>query len=268
MKYEYFEFEIRCGTAWVNLCGAGSPPLSDLCDEFVDLMLRLQEDDAVRVVLITEEDNSFDLRPDLESIAQDKCDGKGFESLAPDLEVARKLVTIIQEMAKPVIAAVRGDVRESGFGFFLAADIRLASTTASFTAPDMSRGLLPDWGLSSTLPRLIGPGRTLDLIWTRRTISASEASRIGLVDRLIDDEAWYDELAAYTSRLCNLPQPAVRLAKLAAQQASQFDLTAMLSYEYEAQHQCWDADETTEGMAAFLSGRSPHFPPKPTEETD
>ena len=268
MQYEHFECEYRGGTAQVNLRGTSSPPLPKLCDEFIYLILRLQEDRSVRTILIADEDSSFDLRPDLESIAQGKCDGEGFDSLSPDLEIARKLVTMIQELTKPVVAAARGEVRESGFGLYVAADIRIASTTASFTSPDMSRGLLPDWGLSFTLPRLIGPGRTLDLIWSRRTVGAEEANRIGLVDRLIEDEVWDDELAILTERLCNLPQPAVRLAKLATQQASQLDLTAMLSYEYEAQHQCWQAPETTEGMAAFLAGRSPRFAPAVPEEEE
>jgi len=172
-----------------------------------------------------------------------------------------------KEIAKPVIAAARGPVRESGFGFFLAADVRLASSTATFTPPDMRRGLLPDWGLSATLPRLIGPGRTLELIWSHRTLSAREAERVGLVDRVIDDAVWEEELAAFVLNLSSIPQPAVRLTKLAAQQAPQLDLTSMLAYEYEAQQQCWTSRETTEGMAAFLADRNPDFDsPEPGDD--
>ncbi|MFH1843783.1 MAG: enoyl-CoA hydratase/isomerase family protein [bacterium] len=264
MQYNCFDHEINDGVASVNLHGLDTPPLSELCDEFLDLMLRLQDDETVRTIVISDEGNSFDLKPDLEIIAQEKCEGEGFEILMPDLEVARKMVTMIQEFAKPVIAAVQGHVRESGLGLYLAADIRLASSSASFTAPDLSRGLLPDWGISYTLPRLIGPGRMLELLWSHRTIGAEEAARIGLVDRLIEDTAWDDEIATFARQLSNLPQPAVQLTKLAAQQAAQFDLTAMLSYEYEGQQQCWHARETVEGMAAFLAGRQPVFA-RPTE---
>jgi enoyl-CoA hydratase/carnithine racemase len=261
MQYEHFDCEIQEGTARVSLQGASSPALSDLCDEFLDLMLRLQEDATARVILITDGDLSFDLWPDLQAIAQDKCEGGGAESLTPDLEIARKFVTMMREIAKPVVAAARGPVRESGLGFFLAADVRLASTTATFSPPDLSRGLLPDWGLSFSLPRLIGPGRTLDILWSGRTVDAVEAERIGLVDRLLDDATWEEELAAYVERLSNLPQPAVRLLKLATQEGLQLDMTSMLSYEYEAQLQCWEGRETAEGMAAYLDGRAPRLVP-------
>jgi enoyl-CoA hydratase/carnithine racemase len=260
MQYEHLDFQVQDGVAQVEFLGPGSPPIAMLCEEFLDLMLKLQEDTTVRVILVTDGDHSFDLSPDLERLAQGKCDGDGFDSLTPDLDVARNIVTIIQEMAKPVVAAARGSVRESGFGFYLATDIRVASTTATFTPPDMSRGLLPDWGLSFTLPRLVGPGRTLEMIWTQRTLSAQEANNIGLVDRVIEEDAFDQELAKLVSRLSDLPQPAVRLTKLAAQQASQFDMTSMLAYEYEAQQQCWSSFETAEGMAAYLAGRRPQYP--------
>jgi 2-(1,2-epoxy-1,2-dihydrophenyl)acetyl-CoA isomerase len=268
MQYEYLDCEIRDGIAHVSLLGPGSPAVSVLCDEVLDLMLRLQEDDKVRVILIVDGEGAFDMGPDLLSLAQSRCDGKSFESLAPDLDIIRKTVTIIQDIAKPVVAATRGDVRESGLGLYLAADVRVASSTATFTPPGLICGLLPDWGLSFTLPRLVGPSRSLDLIWSGQTISAAQADRLGLVDRLIPDEVWEEELSAYLDRLRDLPQPAVRLTKLSAQQALQFDMTSMLSYEYEAQQQCWDSRETAEGMAAFLDGRSPQFSPPIAEEEE
>jgi len=268
MNYEFFDCDIYRGTAKVRLLGSDTAPMADICDEFIDLLLRLQEDRSARVVLIEDAGQSFDLTPDLYRVAQGKCDGEGFESLTPDLDIARQIVTFIQEYPKPVVAAASGPVRESGFGFFLAADVRLASTTASFTPPDMRRGLLPDWGLSFTLTRHIGPGRTLELIWSHRTLSAREAGVIGLVDRVIAEETWEVELAEFVLNLCSIPQPAVRLTKLAAQQAPHLDMTSMLAYEYEAQEQCWISRETTEGMAAFLAGRDPEFTPQVQEDEE
>jgi enoyl-CoA hydratase/carnithine racemase len=268
MRYELFDWEMRQSTAWVIPRGGGQPPWQDLCDEFIDLMMRLQEDESVRAILLTDQDDSFDLEPDLQSIARELSTGRNFSSLAPDLEIIRRIVTMIQELAKPFVAAARGVVRESGLGLYLAADLRLAGTSASFTPPDMSRGLLPDWGLSFTLPRVVGPGRFLELIWSGRTVSAREAARIGLVDRLIEDDSWDEDLSVFSSRLSGLPQPAVRLAKLAAQQFAQFDLTSMLSYEFEAQEECWQGRETREGMSAFLDGRAPRFGPVAGEEEE
>jgi enoyl-CoA hydratase/carnithine racemase len=267
VNYENFDCEIRDGVATVTFISPDIPSLADLCDEFVDLLLRLQDDAAVRAVVVSDGLRPFDFNPGVESIAQERCEGEAFTALAPHIDSARRLVTAIQEFGKPLCAAATGSVREAGFGLFLAADFRVASTSATFAAPDVGRGLLPDWGLTHTLPRLVGPSRTLELLWSGRTVGAEEAARMGLVDRVVPDEQWDDEIEQLAQRLCSLPQPAVRLAKLATQQASQFDLTSMLSFEFEAQQQCWDSRETTEGMAAFLDDRSPDFR-VPTPETE
>jgi enoyl-CoA hydratase/carnithine racemase len=259
MQYDFIDCEIRDGTATLTLTGAVSPPLSTFCDEFTDLYLRLQEDRAVRVILMTDGEQGFDLCSDLEDIAQRRCNGEDFDSLAPDLDIARRLVTLVQEISKPVIAAARGLVSEGGLGLFLAADVKLASESATFRPADVGRGLIPDWGLTHSLPRLIGPSRALELLWSGRVLDAREAHRIGLVDRVLAGDVWEEELDAFATRIGTIPQPAVRLTKLAVQQAMQFDMTSMLSYEYEAQQQCWESQETSTGMAAFLTGQAPDF---------
>lgn len=269
MQYDHFDVEVREGVARAELCGLGAPALGELGDEFLDLMLRLQTDSEARVVLVTDGDHTFDLPDCRDGLAPESDTANRQRLLTSDLESVRRIVTVIQELGKPVVMATRGAVRGAGLGFYMAGDLRLASVTATFRAPDLICGLLPDWGLTYTLPRLVGPGRALDIIWSHRTVGAEEAARIGLVDRLLEDAAWDDELAAYVARLAALPQPAVRLAKLAAQQAPQFDLTAMLSYEYEAQQLCLESRETAEGLAAWQEGRPPIYqPPIPEDGED
>lgn len=267
MEYENFESEVRDGIAWVQILSAEAPSVGDLCDEFVDMLLRHQEDTVVRAVILTDGLRPFDLDDNLEGLAQERAEGQDFGALAPRLDSARRLVTALQELSKPVVAAAAGPVREAGFGLFLAADVRLAAATATFTPPDLVRGLLPDWGLTHSLPRLVGPGRTLELLWSGRTLDAAEAARSGLVDRVIPAEVWEEELDLLARRLASLPQPVVRLTKLAAQQSGQFDLTSMFSFEFEAQQQCWESRETAEGLAAFLDDRPPRFAP-PAADTD
>ncbi len=259
MKYENLECEIRDGAALVTLITPDILSLGDLCDELLDLLLRLQDDPQVRAILLSDGLRPFDLSPDLENLADLKCAGKDFSVIAPRLDAIGKTVMALQDYGKPVVAAAAGCVREAGFGLFLAADCRIAATTATVQTPDVARGLLPEWGLMHTLPRLVGPGRALELLWSGRTLDAAEAARIGLIDRVVPAERFEEELDLLMARLVALPQPVVRLLKLGAQQAAQFDLTAMLSFEYEGQQQCWAAHETTEGMAAFLENRSPVF---------
>lgn len=268
MEYQNFDCEIAEGCATVSMIGPGAPRLADLHDEFVDLMLRLQEDRAVRVILFTDGDHAFDLHHELEGAAEAQRRHDGIAVAAVSDEISRNIVTLLGDSAKPIIAATRGDVRNIGLGFYMAADIRLAASQASFTCQDMAGGLLPGWGLTHSLPRLVGPGRALDLLLSGRTLAAEEASRIGLVDRLLSDASWEEDLDAYVQRLVRLPQPAVRLAKLAIQQSGVLDQTSMLAVEWESQQQCWASLETTEGLAALSDGREPDLGLAALEEED
>lgn len=267
MKYENLEYELRDGAALVTLITPDVLSLGDLCDELLDLLLRLQDEPRVRALLLSDGLRPFDLSPDLERLADQQCAGQDFSVMAPRLETIGRTVTALQEYGKPVVAAAAGCVREAGSGLFLAADCRIVAATATLQLPDVARGLLPEWGLMHTLPRLVGPGRALELLWSGRTVDAAEAARLGLVDRVVPADRYEEELDTLMARLATLPQPVARLLKLGSQQAAQFDLTAMLSFEYEGQQQCWASPETMEGMAAFLENRAPAFR-VPTSDQD
>ena len=268
MDYQNFDVEIAEGCARISLIGPGSPDMAHLCDEFIDLMLRLEEDRAVRFLLFMDGDHSFEFHHDLESLADNFQKDEGFEMLAADEEIGRRMVTLISECTKPVVAATRGDIRDLGLGFYLAADIKLAAPEASFTPTDLMGGLLPGWGMSHFLPRLIGPGRTLEWLYTRRTLPAAEAFQLGLVDRLIPGDRWEEELDGLGERFRSLPQPAVHLLKLSVQQAAQLDPTTMHSVDWEGQQQCWASLETGEGLRARSEGRTPRFDTQLSDQED
>lgn len=259
MNYEFLDCDIRDGAALISVLGAGDAPAGEFCDEMIDLLLRLQEDRAVRVLLLSDAGGAFDMGFDARGMAEGWARGDGPTQSAGDLDVIRRVATIFNDLAKPVVAAVSGDVRDAGFGIVMNADVRLAAPTASFTAGDMALGLLPDWGMSHLLPRRMGAGRTLELFWSGRTIGAEEAFGLGLVDRLVPSDAWEDEVQALVERMATLPQPAVHLSKMTVQQSSQFDLTTALSLEFEAQEKCWESRETAAALAAYLEGGTPDF---------
>ncbi len=259
MEYQNFDCEIRDGCATVRLIGPGQPDLGEMCDEWVDLMLRLQEDNTVRSILVTDGDHAFDFDGGLDGISAAHARGAGFDLLAADEEISRRIVTLIAECPKPVIAATRGDIRVQGLVFFMAADVRLAGRTATFTAQNLTAGLVAGWGVHHNLARTLGPGRTLEFLWSGRTVGAEEAWQLGLVDRLLPDATWEEELDRFTERLRRLPQPAVLLTKLAVQQAATMDMTSMLSVEWESRQRCWDSQETAEGMRAWAEQRDPEL---------
>ncbi len=260
MNYEFFDCEIENGVAIIKLIGACERSMTESGDELIDLSMRLQEDRAVRALLFSDAECSFDFGVDTTALAEARSRNADLEPLAPELDVTRRVITLLREMAKPVVAAARGDVRDGGLGLFMTADVRLAADTASFTAPNILGGLLPDWGLSHALPLAMGPGGALEFIWSGRTMPAAEASASGLVDRLVPSDVYEDELERFVERLAAIPQPAAYLSKLVNQQARQFDITTMLSLEYEAQQQCWSGRETVEGLNALADGRPPIYP--------
>lgn len=268
MHYEHFGVDIRDGAARITLDGPSNPSLGEFGDEFLDLLLRLQEDNAVRALLVSDGEHAFDLHYDYVSMSEEIARPDGFGSMAAWLEASGRMVTAIHESGKPVVMATRGDIRGLGLGFYLSGDVRLASSTASFTAPDLTRGLMPDWGLTHTLPRLLSPGRSLEFLWSGRTMPASEAYFAGLIDRVVEDAAYDDIIEQLLARLASLPQPLARLTKLSSQQSDQFDLTSMLSFEFEAQQQCWESRESAESLTAWQENRTAvfHAPTAPDDD--
>jgi len=259
MHYEWIDCDVQDGVARISLLGPSGALATDFCDEFLDLLLRLQEDRAARVLLLTDTGGDLDMSFDRRGLAERWARGEGPEQMAGDLDVIRRVTMLMQDFTKPLIAAVTGDVRDGGFGFVMNFDIRLVAPTATFTAPDMVQGTLPDWGLSYLLPRRIGSGRTFDILWSGRSVGGPEAHAMGLVDRLFESDTFEEDVEAFVARLVDIPQPTMQLSRMTVQQSSQFDQTTALSLEYESQEQCWDSRETAEAMAAWSEGRRPEY---------
>ena len=259
MHYEWIDCDVQDGIARISLLGTGGAPAAEFCEEFLDLLMRLQEDKAARVILLTDAGGNLDMAFDRRGLAERWARNEGPEQMAGDLDMIRRVSILMQEVTMPMVAAVTGDVRDGGFGLVMNFDVRLASPTATFTPPDMGQGMLADWGLSHLLPRRIGASRSLELLWSARSVSGTEAVNIGLADRLIDSEVFDDDVEIFVSRLADIPQPTMQLSKMTIQQSSQFDQTTALSLEFEAQEQTWVSRETDEAMAAYLDERRPEY---------
>jgi enoyl-CoA hydratase/carnithine racemase len=254
MNYEFIDCDIFDSIATITFLGSETP-ISGLTDELLDLMLRLQEDKAVRVIVFKDSEGSFNFNFDASTIAEQRADDASTKGFFTDLEEIRRIVTLMQESSKPIVAAISGEVNGGGLGLIAACDIRIASKSATFTAPDIRTGIMSDWGLTATLPKLVGNGKAMELLLSGRTVATEEAYTIGLVDRMID----YEAVDEFLEHLMTLPQPAVQLTKMAVQQSGQFDITTMLSLEMESQQQCWDGEETSASMNATITGEIVNF---------
>lgn len=225
----------------------------EMREELLHALLEAQEDDDVRVVVITGTGRWFCTGGDIRQMLALKEENAGFEKIRPILDEGRRVVSVLHEMPKPCVAMVNGTATGAGMTLALACDVRIASDHATFTQNFVHAGLHPDWGATFFLPRLVGPGRAMELFWTGRRVEAEEAEEMGLVQQVVPHPHLEEHTRRFTRRLVKAPAATLRLVKMAVQSTSQFDLNGMLDYEVEAQQQCWDAAGTSEHLRAYVN---------------
>jgi len=172
---------------------------------------------------------------------------------------AQAVLNKIEILEKPVIAAVNGPAAGAGCNLALACDIRIASTAASFTESFIKVGLNPDWGGTYFLPRLVTPNKACELFFLGETITAQEAARLNIVNKVVAPEDLESATLQLAERLRAAPPIALAAAKQAVYASEAHDLETMLRNETEAQLRCFESDDCHEGVRAFLEKREPHF---------
>jgi 2-(1,2-epoxy-1,2-dihydrophenyl)acetyl-CoA isomerase len=212
------------------------------------------KDDETRVVMLTGAGNAFSSGADLRAAR---------ESQAPegeDLLEAGFNATIraIWNLPKPVIAAVGGAAAGFGCSLALAAEVRLASASARFSLIFVKRGLTVDGGASYFLPRLAGL-RGMEMALTGDIISAEEAFRLGLVNRVIPDGEFRAQAANYAERLAKNAPLALAAIKESMHQALGSGLDAVLTHEMDVQRRLSRTEDVKEGITAFLEKRDPVY---------
>jgi enoyl-CoA hydratase/carnithine racemase len=165
--------------------------------------------------------------------------------------VLQDCFTTVAKIGKPVVAAVTGYALGGGCELALCADVRIAGESAKLGQPEILLGIIPGAGGTQRLPRLIGPAKAKDLIFTGRHVSADEALRIGLVDRVVPDDDVYTEAVAYAAQFAGGPALALRAAKRAVDHGLEADLDAGLEIERLQFSGLFATDDAKIGMNAF-----------------
>jgi enoyl-CoA hydratase/carnithine racemase len=182
-------------------------------------------------------------------------------SAKPKVDGVPGLFTWLLEIPKPVIAAVNGVAAGGGFVLAAMADLRLASTSASFTTIFSKRGLIAEHGTSWILPRLVGTGAALDLLWSSRRIDAAEAHRLGLVQQVTEPDALLDTARAYVADLAaNVSPASLADTKRLVYRHLGATYPDALREADEVQYASLDRVDAKEGVAALLEKRPPAFP--------
>jgi enoyl-CoA hydratase/3-hydroxyacyl-CoA dehydrogenase len=222
--------------------------------ELREAIAQVREDSTVRVVIITGEGPAFVAGADIRAMmAKDLIEIREFTRFG------HGVLNEIERLEKPVIAAINGFALGGGLELALACDIRLASTEAQMGFPEVGLGIFPGFGGTQRATRLIGKGRACELIFTGARISAEEAARIGLVNRVVAPQQLMADARRLAKRIARQGPIAVGRAKTAINQALQSGLDAGLAFELEAVTLTFGTEDQNEGMTAYLERRKPEF---------
>ena len=171
----------------------------------------------------------------------------------------RNLFTAIEQMPKPVIAAVNGIALGGGTELALACDMRIAALNASMGLTETRLAIIPGAGGTQRLPRLVGKGKAKELIFTGRRVDAQEALEIGLVNRICEQSELLDECMKMASMICETGPVAIEQAKYAINYGLETDLNTGLAIESNAYWVTIPTQDRLEGLAAFREKRKPVY---------
>lgn len=223
---------------------------------FVDLDAILGEiaaDDSIRVAILTGSgEKAFAAGADISELAQvSAIEG---QQLALD---GQRVFSKLENLGKPVLAAINGFALGGGCELAMSATLRIASETARLGQPEVKLGLLPGYGGSQRLPRLVGKGAALKLLLTGEMISAAEALRIGLVDEVVPAADLLPRVRALAGTIASVAPIAVRQTVAAVNAGYDLPLDQALAHEAALFGLCCGTEDKAEGTAAFLEKRAP-----------
>lgn len=173
-------------------------------------------------------------------------------------ELGQSVFAKLDALPLPSIAVINGHAFGGGLEFAMACTFRLATRQAKMGLPEIKLGLIPGYGGTQRLPRLVGEARALEIIMTGRTVEAEEAFRIGLVNRLIDGEP-LEAGMAFARELAGFSLRALEFARAAVRRAADLPLSEGLKAEAELSTLAYRTVDAEEGMAAFVEKRKPDF---------
>jgi len=215
----------------------------------------IRDDSEVDAVVLTGAgEKGFVAGTDIKELTQlDEQSGKSFS------EEGQAVLNLIENLGKPVIAAVNGYALGGGTELALACHIRIASENAKFGQPEVNLGIIPGYGGTQRLARLVGKGRALEMILSGDQIDAQEALRIGLVNKVVPLADLLKTAEALATKIISKGQIAVKLALQSVNATHELSLAAGQSLEAELFGRCCKSEDFKEGITAFLEKRKAVF---------
>jgi enoyl-CoA hydratase len=218
--------------------------------EFGQAIQDVASDDEIKVLILTGSGKAFVAGSDI----------KEFNATTPfAAHNIRRLGEMVEQLEKPVIAAVNGFCLGGGNEIAMGCDIIIASEKAKFGQTEINIGIIPGGGGTQRLPRRIGVCRAKELIYTGDIIRAEEADRLGLVNRVVPMDELMPAAKELAKKIAAKSAAALKLAKTAINRGMQTNLESGLKYEYELYSLSLSLEDKLEGVNAFLEKRAPKF---------
>jgi len=223
--------------------------------EFLSSLEDAEKDKKVRVIVITGAgEKAFCAGLDLKTV-KDISVIKAVETS----RLGQKLTLAIEELGKPVIAAINGYALGGGLELAMACDIRIASENARIGQTEVNVGLIPGWGGTQRLPRLVGKGIAKELVFTGKMIDAKTAERIGLINMVVPPEKLKSAVEELSKAIMSKPPIAIKLAKELINSSIETDQGTGLVHEAEAFGILASTEDYREGVSAFIEKRKPEY---------
>jgi enoyl-CoA hydratase len=257
MEFKNIIYEKRDGmaTITINRPQAMNAMNRETIPEILSGLKDAEKDENVRVVVITGAgEKAFCAGLDLKPM-RDISVMKAVETS----RLGQKLTLAIEELGKPVIAAINGYALGGGLELAMACDIRVASEKARVGQPEVNVGLLPGWGGTQRLPRLVGKGIAKELIFTGKMIDAKTAERIGLVNMVVPPERLKSAVEELAKEIMSKPPIAIKLVKELINNSIETDQGTGLIHEAEAFGILSSTEDYKEGISAFIEKRKPEY---------
>jgi enoyl-CoA hydratase len=207
-----------------------------------------------RCVIITGAGKAFVAGADIGELSRLDTTGAAHTAM-----IGQYLMKSIENFPCPVIAAINGFALGGGCELAMACDIRLASEKAKLGQPEVNLGVIPGYGGTQRLPRLVGRGKAKELIFTGDMISAAEAHRIGLVDEVYPPEELMDKAMEMAKKIVSKSAPSITAAKELVNRGLDANLSMAVDYEKTQFGNLFGHADAKEGLKAFLEKRPPEF---------
>ena len=256
-----FLYEVRDHVGWITLNRPErlNALTFEVYRELADAFAALRDAEDVRAVVITGMGRAFCSGGDVHEIIGELFE-RDMEGLLQFTRLTCELVRHIRQFPKPVIASLNGTTAGAGACIALASDIRLASSTAKIAFLFVRVGLSgADMGAAFLLPRVVGLAKATELLYTGDFLSAEEALRIGLYNRVVPPEELEAETRALSSRLARGPAFALAMTKEMLNREMETSLDTALEWEAQAQALCMQHPDYREAYEAFVEKREPQF---------